>query len=167
MRNFTPAQYRALIAQYPTCVFPDCNVASCECDMHHGDWYENGGPTDLINGYPTCLTHHNFIHHGRWTVNKSANGAVAWYRPNGEHYGDTRPRQHPEPIPLNVATTEPSPAAETTPARQTRRLHIAPEFIRRCRHRQPHPNADINYGPGPIAHLRIDTEHYLIEFDTG
>ncbi len=169
VRNFTPAQYRALTAQYPTCTFPSCAIPSSQCDMHHGDWFEHGGPTDLINGFPACLTHHNFIHHARWTVTKTLDGTIHWHRPDGTHYGTTRTRQHPEPIPLKNPHPEPdTPTPSPSPAREWTYLPITREQLehhRRHRHTVTH-HASITHGPTNIAHLQHGTRHYLIEYDT-
>jgi Domain of unknown function (DUF222) len=166
VRNFTPAQYRALIAQYPNCVFPGCAVPSCQCDMHHGDWFEHGGPTDFVNGYPCCLTHHNFIHRAGWAVTKRPDGIVSWYRPDGTHYGDTRPRERPRPIPLGDPTPRPR-TDEPRPPREWRYEPIEPALIQRCQRARPiTPDAHITFGPGPVAHVRHGTRHHLIEFDT-
>ena len=166
VRNFTPAQYRALIAQYPTCVFPGCAVPSCQCDMHHGDWFEHGGRTDFVNGYPSCLTHHNFIHRAGWTVTKHPDGIVSWHRPDGRHYGDTRPRERPRPIPLH----DPTPGRRTDQPRTSGEWHfdsIEPALMQRCQRARPiTSDAHITFGPGPFAHVRHGTQHSLIEFDT-
>jgi hypothetical protein len=100
-RTFTLEQSRALQAQYPTCVMPGCNVASVDCQMHHVDPYEHGGPTDLANGVPVCWHDHHRFHEYRWTITRDpTTGDVDVYRPDGTHAGTTHPRRRPDPIPL-------------------------------------------------------------------
>jgi hypothetical protein len=100
-RTFTPEQARALQAQYPTCVVPGCNVRSVDCQMHHVDPAEDGGPTDLGNGVPVCGHDHHRFHEYGWTITRDPiTGEVNVYAPDGTHAGTTLPRRRPEPIPL-------------------------------------------------------------------
>ena len=56
------AQRRALRAIYPTCAMPQCTVAFDHCDIHHVDWWEHGGRTDLDRLIPGCNKHHHHVH---------------------------------------------------------------------------------------------------------
>jgi hypothetical protein len=100
-RTFTPAQFRALVAQYTHCTFPGCEVPSAECQMHHIDPAEHGGPTDMINGAPGCYGHHKYAHEGGWTLRRDEHGAISWYKPDGTLFGTTYPRRRPEPNPTS------------------------------------------------------------------
>lgn len=62
------AQRRALRAMYATCAIPGCSVRFDNCKIHHVDWWENGGPSDLANLLPVCSKHHHCIHDGGWEV---------------------------------------------------------------------------------------------------
>uniref|UniRef100_UPI00391D9E3D HNH endonuclease signature motif containing protein n=1 Tax=Ilumatobacter sp. TaxID=1967498 RepID=UPI00391D9E3D len=62
------AQRRALRALYPGCAIPGCTVHFDHCKIHHIEWWEHGGPTDLHNLLPLCTRHHGNIHHDDWTV---------------------------------------------------------------------------------------------------
>ncbi len=170
VRNFTPAQYRALTAQYPTCVFPGCAIASCECDMHHGDWFERGGPTDLINGFPTCFTHHQFIHHGSWTVQKHLDRQVHWYRPDGTLYDTSHPRRYPEPIRLHTnqpeSATTPPPEPRWPPEWTIRTITAEQRDRCRARTQTTQARAHITYRDRNTAHVHSNTGRYVIEFDT-
>ncbi|CAN5537952.1 hypothetical protein BH10ACT2_BH10ACT2_14730 [soil metagenome] len=56
------AQRRALRALYATCSIPGCAARFDLCKIHHVDWWENGGRTDLANLVPVCVKHHHSIH---------------------------------------------------------------------------------------------------------
>ena len=67
-RLATVHQRRALEAIYPTCAIPDCEVIFDHCNVHHIDYWENGGPTDLNNMVPLCSRHHHAAHEGGWKL---------------------------------------------------------------------------------------------------
>jgi hypothetical protein len=53
---------------YTTCAIPDCDVPYHRCQIHHIDYWENGGRTDLDNQVPLCSRHHHAVHEGGWTL---------------------------------------------------------------------------------------------------
>jgi hypothetical protein len=67
-RLATVHQRRALEAIYPTCAIPDCEVIFDHCNVHHIDYWENGGFTDLNNMVPLCSRHHHAAHEGGWKL---------------------------------------------------------------------------------------------------
>jgi hypothetical protein len=67
-RLASAAQRRALEATHDTCAFDGCAVAFHACQIHHIDYWENGGPTDLDNMVPLCSRHHHAAHEGGWTL---------------------------------------------------------------------------------------------------
>ena len=67
-RLATVHQRRALEAIYPTCAIPDCEVIFDHCSVHHIDYWENGGSTDLNNMIPLCSRHHHAAHEGGWKL---------------------------------------------------------------------------------------------------
>jgi hypothetical protein len=67
-RLATVHQRRALEAIYPTCAIPDCEVIFDHCNVHHIDYWENGGATDLNNMVPLCSRHHHAAHEGGWKL---------------------------------------------------------------------------------------------------
>jgi len=67
-RLATVHQRRALEAIYPTCAIPDCEVIFDHCNVHHIDYWENGGSTDLNNMVPLCSRHHHAAHEGGWKI---------------------------------------------------------------------------------------------------
>jgi hypothetical protein len=67
-RLATIHQRRALEAIHPTCAIPDCEVIFDHCNVHHIDYWENGGATDLNNMVPLCSRHHHAAHEGGWKL---------------------------------------------------------------------------------------------------
>jgi len=67
-RLATVHQRRALEAVHPTCAIPDCEVIFDHCNVHHIDYWENGGATDLNNMVPLCSRHHHATHEGGWKL---------------------------------------------------------------------------------------------------
>ena len=67
-RLATVHQRRALEAIHPTCAIPDCEVIFDHCNVHHIDYWENGGSTDLNNMVPLCSRHHHAAHEGGWKL---------------------------------------------------------------------------------------------------
>jgi hypothetical protein len=61
-------QRRALEAIHPTCAIPDCEVIFDHCNVHHIEYWENGGATDLNNMIPLCSRHHHAAHEGGWKL---------------------------------------------------------------------------------------------------
>ena len=67
-RLATVHQRRALEAIHPTCAIPDCEVIFDHCNIHHIEYWENGGTTDLDNMVPLCSRHHHASHEGGWKL---------------------------------------------------------------------------------------------------
>ena len=67
-RLATVHQRRALEAMHPTCAIPDCEVIFDHCNVHHIEYWENGGVTDLNNMVPLCSRHHHAAHEGGWKL---------------------------------------------------------------------------------------------------
>jgi hypothetical protein len=67
-RLATVHQRRALEAIHPTCAIPDCEVIFDHCNVHHIEYWENGGSTDLNNMVPLCSRHHHAAHEGGWKL---------------------------------------------------------------------------------------------------
>jgi hypothetical protein len=67
-RLASAAQRRALEATHDTCAFDGCVVAFHACQIHHIEYWESGGPTDLDNMVPLCSRHHHAAHEGGWTL---------------------------------------------------------------------------------------------------
>ena len=67
-RLASAAQRRALEAAHETCAFENCGVAFHSCQIHHIEYWEQGGPTDIGNMVPLCSRHHHAVHEGGWTL---------------------------------------------------------------------------------------------------
>jgi len=59
---------RALESSYQTCAIPECSVAFHHCQIHHIEYWESGGSTDLSNMVPLCNSHHHAAHEGGWKL---------------------------------------------------------------------------------------------------
>lgn len=67
-RLATVHQRRALEATHETCAVPECEVPFHHCQIHHIDYWESGGSTDLSNMVPLYSKHHHAAHEGGWTL---------------------------------------------------------------------------------------------------
>lgn len=61
-RLATPAQRRALIARYGGCATPGCHAHPGQVEIHHIEYWDDDGPTDLDNLIPSCSWCHHRIH---------------------------------------------------------------------------------------------------------
>lgn len=75
-------------AEHPTCAWFGCNKPVTECQMHHIQRWQDGGPTNISNLVPLCQ-YHNAINDddptrptGRGQVDR-INGRVHWLPPGG------------------------------------------------------------------------------------
>ncbi|CAN5337191.1 hypothetical protein BH09ACT10_BH09ACT10_15710 [soil metagenome] len=64
----------SLTAKYGGCAFPDCHAPPAWCDIHHVEFWKNGGSTTLADGVPLCKQHHNLIHDEQWTAHIAPDG---------------------------------------------------------------------------------------------
>jgi predicted restriction endonuclease len=71
------------------CRFPGCNRTIG--DIHHLQWWEKGGHTNIDNGLFLCDRHHTLIHKG-YNASGNANHDVTFRRPDGSLLGTTGPR---------------------------------------------------------------------------
>jgi Domain of unknown function (DUF222) len=61
-------QRRALRAMYRSCGIPGCDRHVADCQPHHLEHWEHGGPTDLALLLPLCKHHHDRLHAESWEV---------------------------------------------------------------------------------------------------
>jgi hypothetical protein len=102
-RLATREQRRALRAMYRSCAHPGCTVRFEDCRIHHVQWWEHFGPTDLANLLPLCERHHHLVHEGHWTLTLKPDRTITLRRPDGTLFfeGTTTVRPHaPEDEPL-------------------------------------------------------------------
>jgi hypothetical protein len=102
-RLATRDQRRALRAMYQTCGHPGCQVRFDACRIHHVQWWEHFGPTDLANLIPLCERHHHLVHEGHWNLTLKPDRTITLRRPDGslsfEGNTTTRPSAGDDPLP--------------------------------------------------------------------
>jgi hypothetical protein len=103
-RTIPPAIRRALAARDRRCRFPGC--AARRCDAHHIRHWADGGATRLENMLLLCRTHHRAVHEGGFRVQREADGAVSFFRPDGV-------RLDPVPPPPDWRVSDPEPLGPT------------------------------------------------------
>lgn len=90
-RTATTAQRLALRAIYDTCAIPGCDATFDWCHIHHLDFWENGGRTDLDNLVPLCSRHHHHAHEGGWELKLLPDRTLRTWRPNGTPHSEAMP----------------------------------------------------------------------------
>ena len=91
IRHANRRQRRALRAMYRTCAFGDCDVPFDRCEMHHIDFWERGGATDLANLVPICSRHHHVVHELGWRLRLEPDRNLVITQPDGTEFATTRP----------------------------------------------------------------------------
>lgn len=94
-RTIPPAIRRALAARDGGCVYPGCTHKRY-VDGHHLQHWADGGTTKLTNLVTLCRFHHRAVHEGGIRVERLADGAWRFTRPDGGvleslAHGHTRP----------------------------------------------------------------------------
>ncbi|WP_175559117.1 HNH endonuclease signature motif containing protein [Sanguibacter gelidistatuariae] len=79
-RLYTREQRRAIIARDRGCQFTGCTQPIPWCEIHHIDWWTNGGETSLDNAILLCSFHHHEVHRLNLTIDRNPNPAG---RPGG------------------------------------------------------------------------------------
>ncbi len=79
-RTVTDAQKDALSVLYHSCAV--CDVEFSRCEIHHIQYWEHGGLTDLGNLIPLCHTHHSRVHHDNWSIRLDEHRTMYWIRPD-------------------------------------------------------------------------------------
>jgi HNH endonuclease len=80
-RTIPPALRRALQHRDSGCRFPGCGVRVAE--GHHIRHWARGGPTTLSNLAMLCRRHHRAVHEEGYQIEREAEGALVFRRPNG------------------------------------------------------------------------------------
>jgi hypothetical protein len=80
-RTIPPAIRRALEHRDKGCRFPGCGVRFGQ--GHHIRHWAQGGPTKLSNLAMLCRRHHRAVHEEGFQVERQADGALVFRRPNG------------------------------------------------------------------------------------
>lgn len=83
-RLFSRAQRRAIRFRHGNV----CCVKGCGrriTQIHHLDWWEHGGETNINLGLPNCSYHHHLIHDDAWQIEYDpATGLVRYLGPKGQ-----------------------------------------------------------------------------------
>jgi 5-methylcytosine-specific restriction endonuclease McrA len=112
-RTIPPALRRALHHRDPSCRFPGCGVRFGQ--GHHVRHWADGGPTTLANLAVLCRRHHRAVHEEGYQVERLADGALRFRRPDGRPLPDVPP---PAAVPA-----DPIGALRTQHEAQGLRLH--------------------------------------------
>ena len=76
-RTWSRAQRRAAkLRAGATCEAPGCRAAIERCDLHHEDYWSQGGNTDLDKAIYICPYHHWLTHHTPWQITRNQQGRV-------------------------------------------------------------------------------------------
>jgi len=81
-RAVPPAMQRALRSRDGGCRFPGCTHDRF-VDAHHIRHWANGGETSLDNLALLCRRHHRLVHEGGFGLERIAEGALRFTRPDG------------------------------------------------------------------------------------
>jgi hypothetical protein len=107
-RCFNDAQKKAVIVRDgPTCIAAGCNKPARQTDVHHVEFYGQGGPTNHDNAVLLCSEHHHMIHKSPFRI-EMHNGkpfmlAPRWldpkqtWKPMGHPRYRNRPHVHDRP----------------------------------------------------------------------
>ncbi len=82
-RTASATQRRALWLRDGGCAFAGCDAPPEWCEVHHLEWWEHHGTTDLANLRLLCRHHHHLLHEGGWRVERLPDGQLTFYRPDG------------------------------------------------------------------------------------
>jgi hypothetical protein len=80
-RAISPGLRRALEHRDGGCRFPGCGLRLC--DVHHVEFWGEGGGTSLGNTLMLCRRHHRTVHEEGFAVDLLPSGAARFYRPDG------------------------------------------------------------------------------------
>jgi 5-methylcytosine-specific restriction endonuclease McrA len=99
-RTIPPALRRALHHRDRGCRFPGCGVRIGE--GHHIRHWAHGGPTTLSNLATLCRRHHRAVHEEGYRIEREADGALAFHRPDGRLLPDVPDLPSPPCEPMHA-----------------------------------------------------------------
>jgi hypothetical protein len=76
------------------CRFPGCE--SRRVDLHHIQYWSNGGRTKLENLVSLCKYHHMVVHERGYLIAAARDGTFTFYRPDGAAIPASPPLPHPD-----------------------------------------------------------------------
>ncbi len=103
-RTATTRQKHALRALYDTC--PLSGTPFRDCEIHHVQYWEHDGPTNLANLLPLAPRWHHLIHDHHWRLVLHLDRSIDLYRPD-----NTLHRHISPPIPMTRRSLRPYTAA--------------------------------------------------------
>jgi hypothetical protein len=65
-----------------TCRFPGCDARRFT-QVHHIEFWSQGGRTAFENSLLLCWLHHRLVHEHGWRVRRRADGVIRWFWPDG------------------------------------------------------------------------------------
>ena len=84
MRDWPVELYNAIALRDGGCRWPGCTAPVHWCDVHHVQFWEDGGPTDIDNGLLLCRRHHHNLHSkDHWSLKLLPDGTVELTHPDG------------------------------------------------------------------------------------
>jgi hypothetical protein len=93
---------------YDTCAFGGCTVTFDQCHVHHVDFVEHGGHTNIDRLVPLCSRHHHLVHDLHWKLHLAPDRTITVIRPDGQLH-------HQIPYqPIIVSATGPPARAPAT-----------------------------------------------------
>jgi hypothetical protein len=103
-RSASPAQRKALRALYGAC--PVSGTPFRDCEIHHLEFWEHDGPTDLDNLVPISRRWHHLVHDQKWTLVRTDDGGLELRRPDGDLH-----RRIPPPVPITRSVLDDEPSS--------------------------------------------------------
>ncbi len=84
MRDWPVELYNAIAIRDAGCRWPGCTAPVHWCDIHHVEFWEHGGPTDIDNGLLLCRRHHHQLHSKQgWRLKLLPEGTAELTHPDG------------------------------------------------------------------------------------
>jgi hypothetical protein len=84
IRDWPPDLYNLIAARDSGCRWPGCTAPVHWCDVHHVQYWEHGGPTDVDNGVLLCRRHHRKLHSKEgWSFKLLPDGTGELTAPDG------------------------------------------------------------------------------------
>jgi hypothetical protein len=87
------------------CTFPGCH-RKVRLVPHHIEHDALEGPTDLFNLTSLCGLHHWYMHEGKWSVTRTPDGELIFFRPSGRRYDPGPAPPDRDAIPESSRPTE-------------------------------------------------------------
>ena len=109
-RSATDAQRKILRAMYGGCAIT--GESFDRCHVHHIQYWEDDGPTDLNNLVPINQYWHRLVHEGRWKLTMKADRTLVLRRPNGSLFRVIAP---PGPLKPSIGQARAGPRLSDQP----------------------------------------------------